>query len=436
MADSLNSGVLADPRPALSAAEVAALGEHLGEDAASVDRRRAACEYYLDTALPDRVNHLWRFTDPAGLLPASLNARILAGADVTPVDLAPVEGAAATIDLWPGRAPVVNVSAGHDPATLMIGALAQGSEAGARSGARPDQSLLFSLLSEAAWNVGLGVEIAPNTVLEGPVHVRVHATGEALVPRITLRVGKGAEATLVEEHLGSGSVVGRTEVQAGAGARVRHVVLQNWGPTGRGYLSIRSRAERDADVLTVFGSFGGDRVKVEMNTVLEGPGSHSEMIGVALGAGRQRCDLHTGHHHRASDTTSNIDFKAVMGGRARSSYTGLIRIDEDAPRTEAFQTNRNLLLNDRARADAIPELEILNEEVSCSHGATVAPVDPDQLFYLESRGLDADESLRLVVRGFLEKTLKSLPAILRPSVEEVVEARLAVLEKSVAEEAD
>jgi Fe-S cluster assembly protein SufD len=209
---------------------------------------------------------------------------------------------------------------------------------------------------------------------------------------------------------------------------VRHVVLQTWEAGARGYLRVRSHAESDADLVTVFGSFGGERVKVEMNTDLAGPGARSEMIGVALAAGAQRCDLHTGHNHRAGNTWSNIDFKAVVGGKARSSYTGLIRIDEKARVSEAYQTNRNLLLSDTARADAIPELEILNEEVSCSHGATVAPVDPDQLFYLQSRGLDTHESLGLVVRGFLEKTLRSLPEALRPAVEDVVERRLDALE--------
>ena len=153
------------------------------------------------------------------------------------------------------------------------------------------------------------------------------------------------------------------------------------------------------------------------------------MIGVALGSGKQRCDLHTGHNHKAGNTWSNIDFKAVMGGQARSSYTGLIRIDENARVTEAFQTNRNLLLTPKAHADAIPELEILNEEVSCSHGATVAPVDPEQLFYLQSRGMSPDEAVGLVVRGFLENTLRSLPAALRPAVEQVVESRLEALEE-------
>jgi len=432
LADAIGTGTLADPRPAVSGAELAALSEHIGESPALRQARLQACDDYFAAALPDRARHQWRFTDPVRLFPSSLAAQTLAGADITPQNLPAVAGAAATVDLWPGRTPSVAISAAQDPSQFEIGALAQDTGMGTGGGVRPDPSLLFHLLNEAAWNAGLEIRVVPGAVLSGPVHVRVHAVGGAMLPRMVVVVGAGASATIVEEHCGGAdgsAVVGFTEMRAEAGAQVRHVVLQTWDATGRGYLRIRSRADRDADLLTVFGSLGGARTKVEMTVDLAGPGARSEMIGVALGAGKQRCDLHTGHHHLAGNTWSNIDFKAVVGGKARSSYTGLIRIEEEARNTEAFQTNRNLLLTDKAHADAIPELEILNEEVSCSHGATVAPVDPDQLFYLQSRGLNPDEAVRLVVRGFLEKTLRSLPEALRPSVEKIVESRLAVLEE-------
>jgi Fe-S cluster assembly protein SufD len=434
LVDSTQTGTLADPRPALSAAELAALSDHLEESTASREARLQACDAYLAAALPDRVYHLWRFTDPTTLLPASLAAPVLAGADVTVANLPAVEGAAATVDLWPGRAPSVAIAASQDISKFEIGALAQGTDMGTRSGARPDHSLLFNLMNEAGWNAGLEIKVAAGAELTGPIYVRIHATGGAMLPRLKVTVGTGAKATIVEEHTGGEdgtAVVGTTSLHAEAGAHVRHVVLQTWDNAGRGFLKIRSRADRDADLLTVFGSFGGARAKVEMTTDLAGPGSRSEMIGVALGAGKQRCDLHTGHNHIGRNTWSNIDFKAVMGGQARSSYTGLIRIEETARNTEAFQTNRNLLLTPKAHADAIPELEILTEEVSCSHGATVAPVDPEQLFYLQSRGLSPDEAIGLVVRGFLENTLRSLPAVLRPAVEQVVESRLEALEEEV-----
>jgi len=192
----------------------------------------------------------------------------------------------------------------------------------------------------------------------------------------------------------------------------------------RGHLTVQSRAGRDADVLSVFATFGGERVKMELTTDLQGEGARSRMIGVALGEKDQRFDHHTRHRHLAGRTWSDIDFKSVATDQARSSYTGLIRIEEGAHFSEAYQVNRNLLLSEKSRADAIPELEILNEDVSCSHGATVAPVDQDQLFYLETRGLNPDEALQLVVRGFLEKTLQGVPEVLRSELETLVEGRL------------
>jgi Fe-S cluster assembly protein SufD len=148
------------------------------------------------------------------------------------------------------------------------------------------------------------------------------------------------------------------------------------------------------------------------------------MVGVALGAGRQHFDLHTEHRHEASHTWSDIDVKVALTGRARSAYTGLSRIDESASSSEAYQEERNLLLSPRCRADAIPELEILNNEVRCTHGATTSPIEPEQLHYLRSRGLDAGQAQRLVVRGFFESLLRALPQGVGQRLEEQVERRL------------
>ena len=114
----------------------------------------------------------------------------------------------------------------------------------------------------------------------------------------------------------------------------------------------------------------------------------------------------------------------ALSGRARSAYTGLIRIQEGAPGSEAYQENRNLLLSDRARADSIPELEILTDDVRCWHGATVAPLDPEQLFYLRSRGLPPNQAMRVIVYGFLDQTLQRLPAHTRERIEAMVANRL------------
>lgn len=422
MAESTTS-VMASARPALDETLLATLAAAAGDDADGLQRRVAAMVRYEAAVAPDRVQHLWRFTDPARLLPAAFTTAM-----ESPSAVSPVPGAAATIDLWPGLPPHVELA--RDPA--VAGKLTLVPVGAADLPAATD---LFGALNESAWNTGVGLAVADGAKLPGPIHVRVHAVAGASLPRLRLQVGRGAEAMLVEEHLGGGAetrVVGRTEIVAGPGARVRHAVVQVWSAGTSGHLSVTTRAEAEADVLTICGVFGGEEAKLELVTELAGAGAHSEIIGVTLVSTKQHGDVHTSHLHRAGRTTSRIDFKAVAAGQARTTYTGLIRIEEQAKHCEAYQENRNLLLSKRARADAIPELEIHNQEVSCSHGATIAPVAEDQLFYLESRGLDPSEAVGLVVGGFLENTLAKLPQDVRMMVEAFVAPRLATIREGSA----
>jgi Fe-S cluster assembly protein SufD len=429
LGDLTRETTLADPRPTLSGSDLAALCEQLDQVETARQARKEAHARYSAAALPDRVQHLWRFTNPENLMPENLSAAALAGVSEKAEKLAPVPDAAVTVDMWPGSQPVIQLGSDLNREMVAVGPL-DGSMASGTLDESDAPSALFRHLNSAAWNAGLQVDVAAGATLPGPVVVRVHARGQAVLPRILFRVGANAEATLVEQHIDGGSgtsVIGRSDIVAGTSARVRHVVLQTWEAGTTGHLTVQSRAGRDADLLSVFATFGGERVKLEINTDLQGTGARSRMVGVSLASGNQRFDHHTRHRHMAGHTWSDIDFKSVGAGKSRSSYTGLIRIEEDAPVSEAYQVNRNLLLSEKSRADAIPELEILNEEVSCSHGATVAPVEQDQLFYLGSRGLDPDQALRLVVRGFLEKTLQSIPEALRPEVESLVEGRLTRL---------
>ncbi|MDO9693861.1 MAG: Fe-S cluster assembly protein SufD [Candidatus Latescibacteria bacterium] len=420
-------------RPSLGGEDVAALSRQAGEGPALFARRRAAADRYLAAADPDRVTHLWRFTDPANLLPES----VAISAAAVPHAAPHAEGAAARVLMLAGLRPLIATGLKVLAAGLVVKPLVEAEEELRALAARertPDadpEEGLFQALNGAAWNTGLYVGVPPGAILTDPVHVVIDAIGPAVLPRLVVDLGEGAQAVVVEEHTGgdAGSrVVASSELHAADGARLRHVLVQTWREGVCGHLTARTRADRNADALTVFASFGGERSKVELATDLAGEGARSEMIGVVMGAGRQRFDHHTRHRHLAGRTWSNIDFKAVADASSRSSYTGLIRIEQDARGSEAYQENRNLLLTGGSRADSIPELEILNQDVSCSHGATVAPVDPEQVFYLQSRGLDPDEALRLVVRGFLEKTFSSLPADLRERLEALVGARLAALQ--------
>jgi len=282
----------------------------------------------------------------------------------------------------------------------------------------------------AAFDGGLLLRIPADAVIDAPIRVQLDAPENASsLPRLLLDIGRGAKVTVVEEHTGGrgARIASVTELHAGDGAQVQHVILQAWEATARGHLTFRAAVGRDASLVTALTSFGGDRVKMDLGANLAGPGARSEMLGFALGEGTQHLDHHTVHEHTAPDTWSNLEFKAVLAGQARSTYTGKIRIIEGAPRSEAYQENRNLVLGAEARADTIPELEILTDDVMCSHGATVAPVEEEPIFYLQSRGLDREAATRLYVRGFLDSTLRQLPEDLAERVEAVVQERLGSL---------
>ena len=414
-------------KPALARTDLQRLSRELGDGETGLGWRLAALGEYGDLDLPSRVEHLWRYTNPVNLLPLEPLPANMPPKDLA-VDELPSDEPA--VLLVPGRAPVVSEAAltlGVTIAPLFADDL----DAQRLGIVSPMNSGLFASLNSAAWNTGLTIRVPRGARPERPLRVLVPAFAETTLPRILVDVAEQAEITVVEEHYGGAAeahrVIGVTEVLVGQGAHVKHVLVQRWSDKVSGWLSVRARVERDGSYQGANASLGGDRVKLELGADLAGPGARSELAGVVLGGDKQRFDHHTRHVHLSGQTWSNIDFKVALTDRARSAYTGLIRIEEGAAASEALQENRNLLLSDKARADTIPELEILTDDVSCSHGATVAPIDPEQIFYLQSRGLPRDEAVRLVVRGFLESTLALVPEAVRADLDELVAVRLGGL---------
>lgn len=397
----------------------------LGESPAGASWRQAAAAALFDLEYPDRVRHLWRYTDPDRLQPRAEQ---------------PVLPRTPAADITLPETPAVLVQAGQAPqlneAAQALGLtveslLSRDEHADWLGTAVPADHGHFEALNAAVFNAGVMVRVPRGIRLEQPLRLVIPAPERGdLLPRILVVAEESSAVTVVEDHLRGGTeavVIGVTELLVGANAEVRHVLVQRWQDGTAGHLTQRAKVERDGRFLGASAGFGGAVAKADLGGILAGQGARSELVGVTLPDRRQHLDHHTVHQHTSGHTWSNIDFKAAVAGRARSAYTGLLRIEADAPASEAFQENRNLLLSDRARADTIPELEILTDDVSCSHGATAAPVDPEQLFYLQSRGIDADESLRLVVRGFVEPTLRQVPDGLRAELEDLVEERLSRL---------
>ncbi|MCK4302245.1 MAG: Fe-S cluster assembly protein SufD [candidate division Zixibacteria bacterium] len=277
----------------------------------------------------------------------------------------------------------------------------------------------FEAQNSALWNNGIFIFVPDSVRVAEPIHLLREAgrSGSTQFHKLLIVVGRNAELTVVDEYFGGDDSDRNTshansavEIFGLQESRVRYVSLQRYAHRMNSYLTHRATLERGATMLTVPLDFGGAVSKHNYGVSLVGEGAESNIIGLLFASGRQHFDNHTRHHHAASRTQSNIDFKTVLRDKSTSAYTGLIRIENEAKGCEAYQENRNLLLNRGVRAEVIPELEILNEDVSCTHGATIGPIDPLTIFYLKSRGIEQEAAVRMIVAGFVDSTLKRLPS--------------------------
>ncbi|MFQ5500254.1 MAG: Fe-S cluster assembly protein SufD [Candidatus Zixiibacteriota bacterium] len=413
------------------------------------EKRKCAAELFNATPLPPRGLHLWRYTDPAMFLFdqtkvvdgsfASADSRI--EQDELP-NIAKGHISAVVHDLG-GRDITVHLSNDIAKQDVVVTSLSQAVQTHPELVQKHLYSLVdesngkFEAMNSALWNDGIFIYLPRGVVIENPIHLfrRGGGAGSAQFPRLLVVADQGAEITVVDEYLGDGQgsqedtayFNGATEIIAGNDSRVQYVLLQRQDEGARSYHTYRALAGNNARVVTVMLSLGASLSKQNCGVILGGPGAESSMFGLLFGTGRQQFDSHTLHHHKSGNTRSDIDFKVVLGNRAMSAYTGLIRIDHDAACCEAYQENRNLLLNKGPRAETVPELEILNEEVSCSHGATVGPIDPEALFYLAARGIARQEAVRMIVSGFVASTLKQLPSDLRERVSTIVQKRMEAI---------
>ena len=269
---------------------------------------------------------------------------------------------------------------------------------------RPGLSLgRFSALAQAAWRGGGHIVVPAGVELSTPIIVTWDG---GPYPRLHVALEHGARATIVERHDKASAPLmsGIADIIVGEGARLTYVHVQNQPSNTIAFSHQHARVGRDAKLVTLNFAIGARMSRSDVEVELVGQGAESDMLGLIFGEGEQQFDFHTLQGHRAPDTRSDLLFKSALDDRSHSTYTGVISIGKDAPRSEAYQANRTLLLAEGARADTEPKLEILIDDVArCTHGATVGPVDDEQLFYLRSRGLDTDTASRLIVEGFFQE---------------------------------
>ena len=273
----------------------------------------------------------------------------------------------------------------------------------------------FAAAQHAFGGDGILVRVPKGKAIEEPFLVEVQATsaGTLVLPRVVVLAEEGSEAAVVVNFRSPDGTevvaVPHIEVMADSNARVALTVVQGWGDETTGIAQQRMVAGRDAAVLLAEAGLGGRFSRLHLTIDLEGQGSDAQVLSMYFGDTAQTLDYRAFMNHKAPNTTSNMFLKGAVGDTASSVFTGMIRIEPEGQKTNAHQTNRNLVLSEGAEAHSVPNLEILANDVRCGHGSAVGPLDAEQRYYLMSRGLDRARADRLQVKGFFEEVLAQFP---------------------------
>lgn len=411
------------------------------------EKRQAARRKYESLPFPTRKTEEWRYTDLSKIdfdsfqvirggseqavsedLPSEVS-RILSNGSLRSGTLVEVDATVSRLELSDETA----------AAGVVFGPIARVATE------RPDliERFLFASdiapMEEKLWSLHVAtlsggyVLFVPDGVrVKNPMHVIrwLASSGVVQSTHSLIIVERGAEVTVIDEFLSNDlesdslSLSG-VEVFGGDGALVNYLALQRFGSGVKHFAMQHANTPRDCTLNSFNVSLGADLSRCDITSHLQGPGSDSEMLALWFGGAGQHFDYHTLQHHAAPHARSDLLFKGALTDRADSVFRGLIRVDEGAQLTDAYQTNRNLLLSDESTATTLPSLEIAADDVKCSHGATVGQVDEGQLFYLTSRGLTRAQAERLLVFGFFGEVLARMP------VDSVRERMTAAIESKI-----
>ena len=407
--------------------------ERLGRDAPDWlrERREHAWSVYEDTPLPTTRSEEWRYTDLSRLIDLG-SLRLLTPGDTDPdaarpglLEEAMVEDRAASGHsvLVDGLTVQVDLEADLAAQGVVLTSLRSAVESHPdlleehlAVEALPLEEGKFQALNAALWTDGVFLYVPKGVRLELPLRATrwLSQAGSAVCTRTLVIAEAGSQVSYVEELL-SDDMNERTLVSAGVeiiakdGAQVQYVSIQRAGRRVFCQSAQRTLAHRDSTLDTLNVSLGGSVSRVDLNARLLGPGANSDMLGLYFGDEDQHFDHNTSQDHVAPNAGSDLLYKGALDGSSHAVFRGVIRVHPGAQGTDAYQTNRNLLLSDEARANSLPNLEIEADDVKCSHGATVGQLDAEALFYLLSRGMSRYQAERLVVIGFLGDVLSRLP---------------------------
>lgn len=273
----------------------------------------------------------------------------------------------------------------------------------------------FAALHGAFWRGGTFLYVPRNVEVKLPLRSFTWlGKSDVSAPHTLVILEPGSRAVLIDEYAsarqgGPAFNAGAVELFLKNGAQLDYVSIQDWGRSVWNFTNERALVNRDATLHWVIGGLGSQLTKTFLDAQLIGPGATALLSGVFFADGTQHLDLDTEQNHMAPSTKSDLLYKGALKDQARSVWQGMIRVAKAAPKTDGYQANRNLLLSDKARADSIPGLEILTDDVRCTHGSTVSRIDEEEVFYLMSRGIDRVESEGMLVNAFFTPVLDRIP---------------------------
>jgi Fe-S cluster assembly protein SufD len=410
--------------------------------------RREGWKTYVETPMPSRKSEEWRYTDLSDLNPESFTPVSCEGDRVKSIaDLpAPVRRALASDRERAGvlarhngcvehlhldetlqakgviYAPLLDVA--EDRPEILEQFLFQ-------SGVAPMEQKLWGL-HMALLSGGYVLYVPAGIQIERPIHAfrYLDEAGGVLSTHSLIIAEAGARVTCIDEYVSpdmeqeSLSLNG-VEIFGAEGATVSYLALQQFGRGVKHFSMQHSNTGRDSTLNGFNVTLGADMARADVTSHLEGEGARSEMLALWFGDRDQHFDHHTLQNHEAPSAHSDLLYKGALTAQSNSVFRGLIRVAEGAQLTDAYQTNRNLLLSPDASAVTLPNLEIGADDVRCSHGATVGQVDDTMLFYLMSRGLSREQSERLLVFGFFDEVLGRVPGEgVRTRIRESIEAKI------------
>jgi Fe-S cluster assembly protein SufD len=432
--------VLKDVPQGLSRERIEQVARQRGEPEWHIQRRLEAWERFSSLPLPSPKQEDWRYTDittlhledyaavgwdgtPAGNPPAQLPAFLTENPTIRVYHRAGFGFEAHIPDTL--RAQGVQV---RDLYEVLLSNPEQMEADLGRLAPIPGDKL--TLLHAAAWDSGLYVYLPPNVQVDGVIEI-IHwfETPGLHCPHTMIVCEQGSTANIVQSFFSPEGaavfVLGAVEVFNKPNSDLRHAIVQRMGRESLFISSVDYEQRRDSRVLSLNVGLGARLGRTVLQHLMTEPGAEARPLGLFFGDRTQHLDFRTLQDHRVGNTSSDLLYKGALYDEAVSVFSGMIRVHPKAQHTDAYQANRNLLLSDAAQAYSIPNLEIGANEVRCTHGATIGPIQPDEVFYLRSRGIDPAAAEALIVMGFFEVVLREIkPSDLRLSLQKLLASKL------------